>query len=73
MNIIIKNLKSKNHHTITISIIISMIGILVTAGLSTHLVFGQHDVRQGISGGSVAREGSDGSDGIGIAMDRIEE
>ena len=38
----IKKSKSKNHHTMTISIVISMVGILTTVGLNTNIVFGQY-------------------------------
>ena len=38
----IKKSKSKNHHTMTISIVISMVGILTTGGLNTNIVFGQY-------------------------------
>ena len=38
----IKKSKSKNHHTMTISIVISIVGILTTGGLNTNIVFGQY-------------------------------
>ena len=34
--------KSKNHHTMTIFIVVSMISILTIGGLNTNLVFGQY-------------------------------
>ena len=52
---------------ITTSIAISMIGILTIGAISTNLVFGQSDPRQGYGGGSGVGGGSGGSDGIGYS------
>ena len=51
---------------ITISIAIAILGILITGGLSTNLVFGQPDLRQGIGGGAGTGGGSVEGQGSGI-------